>query len=329
MEKKSRTDVSPLLAYYLSLNIAGHNFNEPVKWASGTYNPFYVDNRKAISNPKARHLIRKGLPSLIENPNSIDYVFPIPKAGIAPATLLALEIDKSLLIQKDNRYYSLDIAVVKELVETQLTEKVKRSDVIAGTIPYGIIFGIVIAEKLHKPFLFVREKPKDHGLGKQVEGIIRNHDMNIALIDPILAGEDRYTEDAIEAIKKLGKNISMVYDYPVSPLREIKKEAIAGKKVAIVEDLVSTGGSLLNLISGLMNDGAIISPCSVFSYELPSAQENFRKHGLINKSVVTFLEFMPVYAKYAISSADEQKIWEWYHNQENWGDINGFPRSKQ
>ena len=313
---------------YVSLGIAGHNFNDPIKWASGTFNPFYVDNRRAISDPAIRTVIRGKMPGLINNIDGIDCVYPIPKAGIAPSTLLALQTKKPLLIEYGGKYHSMDMMAVREFMLNDLTPLMQSADVIAGTSPFGIICGIIVAEELRKPFLFVREKPKDHGLRKQVEGIVRTEDVLVTLIDPIHKEFESYRNDAIHALKTEAQLelVPSIFDRPIdSLLREVN---IQGKRIATVEDLVSTGESLINQITGLIEMGATIDPCSVFSYELPSAVENFKKHGLVNKSILDFPDLMLEYGK-AISRNDEKDIWEWYHNQANWGDLNGFSSVKK
>ncbi len=43
-------------------------------------------------------------------------------------------------------------------------------DIVSGTATAGIPWAAFIAQDLDKPMLYVRPKPKDHGVGKQVEG---------------------------------------------------------------------------------------------------------------------------------------------------------------
>jgi orotate phosphoribosyltransferase len=324
--QQTKTSTGEIASSYVALGVPGYNFEKPIQWASGTFNPFYVDNRRAISDTPLRKSIRKALASLIKSPDTIDYVYPIPKAGIAPATLLALEINKPMLIQHGGVYYSINIHIVREFMRRGLTPLMKSADVIAGTAPFGIIFGIAAAEELDRPFLFVREKPKEHGLMKQIEGIIDEKNVYVALIDPTYADMESYKLDALHALRDLKMEVLAIFDYPIGPF--FKEVDIKGKRIATVEDLVSTGESLINQITGLINMGATIDPCSVFSYELPSAVENFKKHGLVNKSVINFLDLMEEYGK-TISPGDEKKVWEWYYNQPNWGNLNGFPAVKK
>jgi orotate phosphoribosyltransferase len=48
---------------------------------------------------------------------------------------------------------------------------VEEYDIIAGTSTAGISPGTTLADSLWKPFIYVRDKPKDHGLKNQIEGI--------------------------------------------------------------------------------------------------------------------------------------------------------------
>jgi orotate phosphoribosyltransferase len=45
-----------------------------------------------------------------------------------------------------------------------------QTDIVSGTATAGIPWAAFVADKLDKPMLYVRPKPKDHGVGKQVEG---------------------------------------------------------------------------------------------------------------------------------------------------------------
>lgn len=51
-------------------------------------------------------------------------------------------------------------------------------DLIAGTSTAGIPHGYGLAEKLDVPFIYVRDKPKDHGLKNQIEGIDAESDLD-------------------------------------------------------------------------------------------------------------------------------------------------------
>ena len=60
--------------------------------------------------------------------------------------------------------------VVYEAFIDIIKEKFKDVDIIAGVATGAIAYGVLVAEAMGKPFIYVRPKPKDHGTGAQVEG---------------------------------------------------------------------------------------------------------------------------------------------------------------
>lgn len=73
----------------------------------------------------------------------------------------------------DNRkllsYPSARKLICDSFVDT-INKYYKDVEVIAGVATGAIAYGVMVAEALGKPFVYVRPKPKDHGLGAQVEG---------------------------------------------------------------------------------------------------------------------------------------------------------------
>lgn len=311
-----------LIDFYIKLGAIGYNFEKPTQWASGTFNPFYVNNRLLQSVPEARKAIGAGLASMIDNPDLIDYVYAVPSAGIAPATLLALELNKPLIIKHDESYYSFNIDAVKEYVKSSLTPMMNDNDIVIGTVPFGIIFGLIAAELMGKPFLFIRDKPKGHGTKDQLEGIVKPGDY-ATLVDPMMNGVENYTLDAMRVIRDKGIEIPSVFDHPIDNF--LHQKQLSDTNIIAVDDLSSTGESCLKEITNLISIGAGVFPCSIFSYDLPSAVANFAKHGLVNQSLVNFKELMGEY-RGEINLKDEMEIMKWYEDQPNWGDKNGFPR---
>ena len=47
------------------------------------------------------------------------------------------------------------------------------AEVIAGVATGAIAHGVLVAEKLNLPFIYVRSEAKSHGLGNQIEGMYR------------------------------------------------------------------------------------------------------------------------------------------------------------
>jgi orotate phosphoribosyltransferase len=61
-------------------------------------------------------------------------------------------------------------------------------DIIAGTATAGIPWAAFVAEKLGKPMLYVRSKPKGHGAGKMVEGRAESGKTIMVVEDAISTG---------------------------------------------------------------------------------------------------------------------------------------------
>lgn len=87
----------------------------PFTWASGWKSPVYCDNRKILSYPQVRNLVRDGL----------------------------LETTKT--------HFS-------------------NINCIAGVATAGIAWGALLADILNLPFVYVRNKPKGHGMKNTIEG---------------------------------------------------------------------------------------------------------------------------------------------------------------
>ncbi|MDA2933177.1 orotate phosphoribosyltransferase [Acidobacteria bacterium AH-259-D05] len=79
-----------------------------------------------------------------------------------------------------------------------------KCDCVAGGETAGIPFGAWLAERLDKPFIYVRKKPKDHGEGRRLEGVPTGR---------VLLVEDLLTDGGskigfIEGIREAGCSVS-------------------------------------------------------------------------------------------------------------------------
>src|SRR6478735_3852590 len=72
----------------------------------------------------------------------------------------------------DNRK-TLSYPKVRTFIKTAfadiISEEFKDADVIAGVATAGIPHGALVADVLNLPFVYVRDKPKGHGLENQIE----------------------------------------------------------------------------------------------------------------------------------------------------------------
>ena len=92
-------------------------------------------------------------------------------------------------------------------------------DAIAGVATGAIAMGALVADALEKPFAYVRPKPKDHGMGNQIEGVIREGSKVLIVEDLISTGGSSLA--AAAAIRNAGAEvIGMVaiftYAFPVA-----------------------------------------------------------------------------------------------------------------
>ena len=62
---------------------------------------------------------------------------------------------------------------------------------------------------------------------------------------------------------------------------QIEGRVAPGQKMVVIEDLISTGGSVLDAIAAAKREGAdVIGAAAIFTYELPKADKNFNEAGV-------------------------------------------------
>ena len=127
---------------------------------------------------------------------------------------------------------------------------------LAGVATAGIAWGALAADQLKLPFIYVRAKPKEHGMGNQIEG---------------------YYE--------------------------------AGQKIIVIEDLVSTGKSSLEVVDVLRkNDLEVIGLVSIFTYGFKIAEENFVKASISYQSLTDYETLISMAIEKGVITADEQRL---------------------
>lgn len=170
----------------------------------------------------------------------------------------------------DNRKV-LSFPYVREFIKSEmcnlLFEQFQDADLLAGVATAGIAWGAMAADQLKLPYIYVRPKPKEHGMGNQIEG---------------------YYE--------------------------------TGKKVVVIEDLVSTGKSSLQVVDVLKNAGLeVVGMVSIFTYDFPIAAEAFAKYGLKYRSLTSFPVLIGLaIEKGIVSKEHEQVILQWRENPSAW-----------
>lgn len=92
-----------------------------------------------------------------------------------------------------------EIAVAfAEIIRT----KYPQAEVIAGVATGAIACGVLAAEELGKPFIYVRSAPKDHGMANQVEGHFEQGAKAVVVEDLISTGGSSLK--AVEALRAAG-----------------------------------------------------------------------------------------------------------------------------
>ena len=100
-----------------------------------------------------------------------------------------------------------------------IREKYPDVEVIAGVATGAIAHGALVADKLGLPFVYVRSKPKDHGLENLIEGSLKRGQKVVVVEDLVSTGGSSLK--AVEALTGFGGNVlGMVaiftYNFPES-----------------------------------------------------------------------------------------------------------------
>ena len=108
----------------------------------------------------------------------------------------------------DNRII-LSYPKIRKLVCDCFVEIIKKkytdTELVAGVATGGIGIGMLIAEKLDLPFVYVRPQAKKHGRKNQIEGLIKKNIKAIVIEDLISTGKSSL--NAVDALKKEKVNV--------------------------------------------------------------------------------------------------------------------------
>ena len=150
----------------------------------------------------------------------------------------------------DNRK-TLSYTDLRSFVKIELTriilENFQDVDAIAGVATGAIAQGALVADALNLPFVYVRSKPKDHGLENLIEGELKPG-MKVVVVEDLISTGGSSLK-AVEAIRNNGCEVvgmvaSYTYGFPVA------EKAFADAKVklitltnyeAVVNQAVKTG----------------------------------------------------------------------------------------
>ncbi|WP_291274966.1 orotate phosphoribosyltransferase [Flavobacterium sp.] len=107
-----------------------------------------------------------------------------------------------------------------------IEDKFGRPDVIAGVATGAIGIGILVAEAMGLPFVYVRPEPKKHGRQNQVEGFLQKGQNVVVVEDLISTGGSSLL--AVDALRNEGANVkgmAAIFTYGFSISKEKIEEA--------------------------------------------------------------------------------------------------------
>ncbi|MBN8688431.1 MAG: orotate phosphoribosyltransferase [Chitinophagales bacterium] len=170
----------------------------------------------------------------------------------------------------DNRKV-LSFPYIRDYIKSEMCnvifEKFPDAELLAGVATAGIAWGAMAADQLKLPYIYVRPKPKEHGLGNQIEGSYEK-----------------------------------------------------GQKTVVIEDLVSTGKSSLQVVDVLKAQGLeVTGMVSIFTYGFPAATEAFAAASLPYQSLTDYPSLIELAVKKGIVSPEQEEILlKWRDNPAGW-----------
>lgn len=150
----------------------------------------------------------------------------------------------------DNRK-TLSYPDLRSFVKTEfariILERFPEADAIAGVATGAIPQGALVADMLNLPFVYVRSKPKDHGLENLIEGELRPG-MKVVVVEDLISTGGSSLK-AVEAVRKDGcEVIGMVasytygFDVAVQAFKEAKVTLVTLTNYeAVVAEALRTG----------------------------------------------------------------------------------------
>ncbi len=109
----------------------------------------------------------------------------------------------------DNRKL-LSFPFLRDFVKSEMCnvifEHYPDADAIAGVATAGIPWGAMVADQLKLPFVYVRSKPKAHGMGNQIEGVV-NAGQKIVMVEDLIS-TGLSSLEAVSALKN--ENVEVI-----------------------------------------------------------------------------------------------------------------------
>lgn len=108
---------------------------------------------------------------------------------------------------------------LRQNFSTLIKEEFGDVDVIAGVATGAIAIGVLVAQELGKPFVYVRSGAKEHGLKNMVEGVLSPGQTVVVIEDLISTGGS--SMKAVEALRDAGALVKgmvaiFTYGFPIA-----------------------------------------------------------------------------------------------------------------
>ncbi|TAD93240.1 MAG: orotate phosphoribosyltransferase [Bacteroidetes bacterium] len=171
----------------------------------------------------------------------------------------------------DNRRV-LGFPYIRDFIKSEMCSVIfnefANADVLAGVATAGIAWGAMAADQLKLPYIYVRPKPKAHGMGNQIEGYFER-----------------------------------------------------GQNVLVIEDLISTGKSSLEVVEVLRQAGLnVVGMVSIFTYGFPQAQDAIAAADLPYASLTNYSSLVELAAENNVVTPTELDMLNlWRVNPAGWG----------
>ncbi|MFS0672374.1 orotate phosphoribosyltransferase [Ornithinibacillus sp. 179-J 7C1 HS] len=97
---------------------------------------------------------------------------------------------------------------------------------------------------------------------------------------------------------------------------QIEGGSVVGKKILVIEDLISTGGSSLEAVEALRREKAsVLEVMSIFTYGLKKSHHNFELHDITYQSLTNYDELLHVLVEDGkLTSKEKVVLLDWRHS---------------
>ena len=140
---------------------------------------------------------------------------------------------------------------VRQLTVEAIEKEYGKVDAIAGVATGGIALGVLVAQELGLPFIYVRSKAKAHGLGNAIEGDLSVLSNVVVIEDLISTGQSSLK--AVDALREAGvevKGLIAIFTYGL-PVAQAAFEASPCKWLTLTDYPTMLDQAL---VEGYLND---------------------------------------------------------------------------